>query len=284
MRSWPAVVIAPIVAIVIGAVATALVFRRAASHDARGVASVPALPAAAPGGAPPPSPPPSQPRYASPPGGQFLIDAAARLSTERNGPPALFLLSRADLDSPRYAWQMPSLATSMAEELSDVLAEGCRLGCDPQAERARTLVRRFLEADQRHDGSARTRRWQSDDRVDHRSIATRSSAGTASLEVTCDCRSWPINGRSWNDVATCDATLLDRGRSVLQYSPRVEWAEEQGYRMYPLEAYRQDVKFPDGEALVIESGYNYADPPRGSSNVPRPRAGVRGSLVWSNGR
>jgi hypothetical protein len=202
--------------------------------------------------------------------------------------PTLFLLSSADLSSRRYGWKMPALANAMARELSAVLDEGCRTGCGATVEHARTRLQQFLDFDQPHDDAPRTTRSRSNElgSSDLRTISIRSIAGAVSLEVTCRCESWTVGMRLWNDHATCDARLLDRGRSLLRYSPRVELGSDHQALDYLLEAYRQEVTLQDGTALVIKSGYNYSEPSAAdlSNNIPQRRLDVRRSTEWSEKR
>jgi hypothetical protein len=226
--------------------------------------------------------PPTAPavQYEKPIGGQFLVEWSPHLARHIDGPAVLFLLSAAELNSARYSWEMPSLAKSMAEELLAVLDEGCRAGCGPQVGPVRARLQELLDA-QRQDGVPRTRRWQTGHDAppieDHRSIAIRTRAGQITLDVSCSCVSSTIGMRHYNDVTTCDASLLDRGRFVLRYAPRTDLASGKIALLSELDAYTQTVTFADGEALEIKSGYEYSG---NGADTPRQKAGVRGSLRW----
>jgi len=115
-------------------------------------------------------------------------------------------------------------------------------------------------------------------REDHRSIAIRTRAGHIALDVSCTCTSWGIGMRQWNDVTTCDASLLDRGRLVL----RVRAAHRAGVGQHRValrsRCLHQTVTFADGETLEIESGYQYSG---ADAHSPRQKVGVRGAFAGS---
>jgi hypothetical protein len=287
MQSRSAIVIVPIVAIVVGGSATVLLLGRAAPLSAI-APRIPVPTTASSGPAVAALPSPADARAAQPIGGAFLSSWAASMPATSKETPTLFLLSSADLSSRRYGWKMPALANAMARELSAVLDEGCRTGCGATVEHARTRLQQFLDFDQPHDDAPRTTRSRSNElgSSDLRTISIRSIAGAVSLEVTCRCESWTVGMRLWNDRVTCDARLLDRGRSLLRYSPRVELGSDHQALDYLLEAYRQEVTFQDGTALVIKSGYNYSEPSAAdlSNNIPQRRLDVRRSTEWSEKR
>jgi len=299
MRLGPAVVITPIFAILISAAVTGLVSRQGAAprtptvDPRRAAVATPAVAreaAGTAGVAASPSPPPGPPavRYEHPVGYELAMDSSflerwgIPLVIGHDGPPVLFLLSSAELNGERYGWEMPALAEAMARELSAVLDEGCRDGCSTQAGQARARLQGLADTDARRDRPAQIRRWRAEDdglpEVDHREITFRTAAGRISLDVVCRCVSQPLGMRMWNDFTVCDASLLDRGRLVLRYAPRVELASDRISELRALEAYRQTVSFPDGEQLIIESGYDYTGD---DIDRPREKTEVRGSLRWS---
>jgi hypothetical protein len=288
MQSRSAIVIVPIVAIVVGGAATMLLLRRAATAPPIApTIPVPTTASTGPSVAVPPSAAPEA-HDARPLGGEFLRSWAESMPAASRETPRLFLLSSAELSSRRYGWEMPALATAMARELSAVLAEGCRTGCGATVEHARTRLEQFLDADEPHHDAPRTTRSPSEGLAssDVRSISIRSIADAVSIEVTCRCESWTLGMRLWNDRVTCDARLLDRGRSLLRYSPRVKLGSDHQALDYLLEAYRQEVTFEDGTALAIESGYNYSEPSHADleNNTPQRRLDIRRSKVWSKKR
>lgn len=280
--------IVPIVAIVVGGAATMLLLRRTATAPAIAPRiPVPTTVSTGPSVAVPPSPAPVV-HDAGPVGGDFLRSWAEKMPAASRETPRLFLLSRAELSSRRYGWEMPALATAMARELSAVLTEGCRTGCSATVEHARTRLQQFLDSDEPREDAPRTARSGSNElgSSDIRSISIRTVAGAVSTEVTCRCESWTLGMRLWNDLVTCDARLLDRGRSLLRYSPRFELESNRQALDYPLEAYRQEVTFEDGTALVIKSGYNYSAHSAAdlSNNIARRRLDVRRTTEWSRKR
>lgn len=305
MRQRCATVLAPVCAIVAGAVVIAALWAPSGRSDAPVTEAAALRPAPASGSSalsgalaasnkpdamassassrsPATSSPQGPQSYERPLGGQFLLSWAARFY-QHDGPPLLFLLSSTELNSPRYRGQLSGLAEAMARELAAVLDEGCRQGCSPQVGLARSRLRELLAAEHRRDGPARLRRWQTDDEVpvDHRSIALAIGAAQISLDVACSCASSTIGMQMWNDITTCDASLLDRGLPVLRYAPRIVLVSGKHAVFRPLDAYYQTVSFPDGETLVIESGYSYSGD---DVNQPRQRAEVRGKLRWSRRR
>jgi hypothetical protein len=300
MRIYIAAVVVPSCAIVVSAVTAALVCRAGSAPRAvraGDVSEATSTAGRAPVGPDAVSSPPSRPgspipptvQYERPVGGEFFESWGKRLAIRHDGPPPLFLVSSAELNDERYGWEMRMLARTMAEELSAVLEKGCRNGCDAQAGRARVLLQELVEAEARRDSPAQTRHWKGDGDdsrpVDHREIAIRTSAGQVSLEVVCRCESVTIGMGMWNDVTTCDASLLDRGRRLLRYSPRLELGDDRTSLLVALDAYQQTVRFFDGEQLIIESGHDYTlkDPESWRRYKVRElkKAGVRGSVRWS---
>jgi hypothetical protein len=218
----------------------------------------------------------------APLGGQFLGEQGAwqkRLpAATGEGPPLLFMLSRAELASARWRWELPALARAMTEELAAVLDDGCH-GCGVVARQARERLREILDAANLVEGAPRARSWVTDEggyRTWHRSVGVSVSAGALTVDVDCICRSATVGMRVWNDVTTCDATLREHGRVLARYAPRVRLGEGKLSEVFPLAAFSQTVQFPGNGELLIESGFSYEG---NGKTHPYAKAGVRGRVV-----
>lgn len=231
-------------------------------------------------------PPPTQaqptqapPKYAGPVGDQFLGEWSDLLLAKGDGPPMLFVLAAHDLNG-RYGWRMPRVARLMAEELGSVLDDGCTTGCAPAAEAARTAVHAFVDDDFRADDAARTRAWDVDDAgiMTHmHRLAIRSHSGAVTLDVTCDCASWTVGMRMWNDTTACDATLREKGRVLATYQPRVRAMSDKESIEEPIDSYDQIVALPGGGMLVTETGWEYLGD---NVSVPLTKTTVRTGPHW----
>jgi hypothetical protein len=229
----------------------------------------------------PTAPPPAL--YVRPVGDQYLGVWGRRLATTEDGPPHWFLLSAAELASSRYGWELPALAEAMAEELGAVLAEGCRArACTAEVEQARASLRAFVDDDRstRTFGAPHTRRWITGEDVpeEHRRIDIAGRAEATSFDVECNCTSWTIGMRMWNDLAECTATLRAHGRTLLTYAPSTKRISHKEPLLSPLDAYDQIVTFASGATLTIESGYSYAGD---GVTTPLTRGSPRGTLKWA---
>jgi hypothetical protein len=221
-------------------------------------------------------------KRAEPVGGQFLGSEGRwqmRLPAAMGeGPPLLFMLSRAQLTSPRWGWELPVLARAMVEELAAVLDDGCS-GCAVVARDVRQRLQDYLAADT-VAGAPSVRNWvtDEDDPTWHRTFGIRVSAGplAVDVDVDCSCRSEYVGMRGWNDVTTCDATVRERGRVLVRYLPRVRLGRGKLSNVFPLAAFSQTVQFPEGGQLLIESGYDY----KGDGKEHRyEKDGIRGRVV-----
>jgi hypothetical protein len=189
------------------------------------------------------------------------------------------MLSRAQLASSRWSWELPAIAQAMAEELAAVLDEGCASGCGVVAPNVRERLRAFLDASNTVEGAPHASNWITDEggyHTWHRSFSIRVSAGPLAVDVDCKCNSETVGMRVWNDVTTCDATVRERGRVLARYLPRVSHGEGKLSESILLEAFSQTVQFPEGGELLIESGYNYEGD---GKKRPYQKDGVRGRVV-----
>lgn len=293
MFSRTAVVVPMIVATAVLAVILTLLATKSRSAESRGtpasdaapVAPAPAasaLPVPSVASATPAMPPP--PAYVRPVGNQYLGEWGRRLATGNDGPPRWFLLSAADLASNRYGWELPRLSEAMAEELGAVLDEGCRgHSCTAEIERARASVRTFVDDDlgTRTFGAPRVRRWTTDDDVheEHRRIAITGRVDATTFDVECTCTSWTVGMRMWNDIAECEATLRDHGRTLLRYTPVTKRGSGKQVVFFPLDAYDQVVTLASGASLTIESGYAYEGD---DVRTPAKRGAPRGAMRWAS--
>jgi hypothetical protein len=227
-------------------------------------------------------PPPvaeAPPTYGGPVGDQFLGEWRDLLLAKGDGPPMLFVLPPHDLDG-RYSWRMPRVARLMTEELAAVLDDGCTQGCSPAAEAARTAAHGYVDDDGFTSDAARTRAWEADDAgittYMHR-LTVHSRANTITVDVTCDCASWTVGMRMWNDVTACDAVLRDRGKVLATYQPRVRAMPDKESIVESIDAWDQIVTLPGGGMLVTETGWEYAGD---NVRVPLTKTTVRTGPHW----
>jgi hypothetical protein len=278
-----AVVVIPVFTIAAAAGLTALDLRRS-RHVPRADGASPPECGVAVASLPPPiiKPPPiaeAPPKYGGPVGDQFLGEWSDLLLAKGDGPPMLFVLSPKDLNG-RYGWRMPRVARLMTEELVSVLDDGCAQGCSPAAEAARTAAREYLDDGAFTNGAARTRAWEADDAgittYRHR-LAVHSRASSITVDVTCDCASWTVGMRMWNDVTTCDAVLRDSGTLLATYQPRVRSKSNKESLEESLDAWDQIVTLPGSGMLVTETGSEYAGD---NVTVPLTKTTVRTGPHW----
>lgn len=222
-------------------------------------------------------------KRAAPVGGQFLSEQGEwqkRLpAATGEGPPLLFMLSRAQLASSRWGWELPALARAMAEELAAVLDDGCVRACGVVARNVRERLRDFLDDSTTIEAAPRARNWLTDEsgyHTWHRNLSARVRAGLLTVDVDCICHSATVGMRVWNDVTTCDATVRERGRVLARYLPRVRLGEGKLSEVFPLAAFSQTVQFPEAGELLIESGYNYEGD---GKKHPYEKDGIRGRVV-----